>query len=56
VSVDDANNRIVVDQPISFAAGAPVNLPYSGNGPDAGAFEYSGALAPPNLISVDPVP
>ncbi len=56
VSVDDANNRIVVATPISFPSGAPVNLPYSGSAPDAGAFEFSGAIPAPNLLSVDPVP
>ena len=56
VSVDDANNRIVVAQPISFPAGAPVNLPYSGAGPDAGAFEFAAGIPAPSLLSVDPVP
>ncbi len=56
VSVDDANNRIVVAQAISFPSGAPVNLPYSGAAPDAGAFEFSGGIPAPSLLSVDPVP
>ncbi|MCC6848704.1 MAG: right-handed parallel beta-helix repeat-containing protein [Deltaproteobacteria bacterium] len=56
VSVDDANNRIVVAQPISFPSGAPVNLPYSGAAPDAGAYEFAAGISAPSLLSVDPVP
>jgi hypothetical protein len=55
VTVDDANDRIIVAEAISFPSGAPVNLPYAGVAPDVGAFE-SGTIAAPSLLSVDPVP
>jgi hypothetical protein len=39
-AVDHAARRLTLAAPISFAAGDPVNLPYSGTAPDMGAFEH----------------
>ena len=54
-TVDDVGNKIIVATPISFAVGDPVNLTYSGAGPDVGAFEFSAGITAPNLLSVDPI-
>lgn len=45
-AIDYANNRITVDRDLSWAANTGVNLQYSGNRPDIGAFE-SGSSGPP---------
>lgn len=56
VTVDDGNNTITVDTPISFSSGDPVNLPYNGAAPDVGAYESgSTGVTAPSLISVDPI-
>ncbi len=39
LAIDYDSNLITVDHEIVWEAGAPVNLPYSGGGPDIGAFE-----------------
>ncbi|MBZ0317480.1 MAG: hypothetical protein K8L91_13750 [Anaerolineae bacterium] len=41
VAIDYATNLITVDREIEWDVNTPVNLPYSGDGPDIGAFEYN---------------
>jgi Protein of unknown function (DUF1565) len=54
VSVDDVNNVITLAQPITWLVGAAVTLPYVGQAPDVGAFEYGSVstLAPPSNVRV----
>jgi hypothetical protein len=55
VSINDATNTITLATPMTWAAGAPVTLPYKGSAPDMGAFEYasnSALPAPTNLRMV----
>jgi hypothetical protein len=40
VEIDYNKNRITVEKPITWKAGAPVTLDYVGKGPDIGAFEF----------------
>jgi hypothetical protein len=57
-SVDEVGKKITLADPISWNAGDPVTLPYEGNAPDAGAYEFqSGPSAPsaPSLLSVEPI-
>ena len=53
-SVDYENNTLIVETPVSFSIGFPVSLPYYGDGPDIGAFEYTGSPynRPPVLLAI----
>jgi len=44
-NVDIPGNKLTVDRDISWTGGAPVNLEYSGGGPDIGAWESGGTGA-----------
>lgn len=46
-SVDYVNERLIVDQPLSWFAGQGVALNYSGTAPDIGAYEYAEFTQPP---------
>jgi hypothetical protein len=41
-NVDYDNNILTLDTSLTWAAGQGVSLPYSGNAPDIGAYEFSG--------------
>jgi len=43
VSVDYSTNVVTIDRSISWAAGAPVSLPWNGSAPDIGMVESSGS-------------
>src|SRR4030043_6498 len=43
-NVDYVNNRITVDNTLSWTTGLGVSQPYSGSAPDIGAFEYEGGV------------
>ncbi len=53
--IDYGNNRITVDRSISWAAGDGVNLPFSGNAPDIGAYEANGSGGPQTSSTPSPV-
>ncbi len=40
VGIDYDQNKLTVDQPISWNTGDPVSFPYNGRAPDVGAFEF----------------
>lgn len=50
-SIDYNSNKIVVDRSISWKKGDGISLPYTGDGPDIGAFEYT-SLKPPTLYII----
>jgi hypothetical protein len=50
-SVDYSAHKIVVDRSVSWNKGDGISLPYTGNSPDIGAFEYN-SLVPPALYIV----
>ena len=54
-AVDEVNKTITVASAISWNAGDPVTLPYSGTAPDAGALEVQSDLESPTLLSVEPI-
>lgn len=56
VSINRATNQITVDRPIAWTSGAAVNLPFSGSGPDIGAFEYGQVATPTPSPTVAPTP
>lgn len=45
-------NELTLDRELEWAAGASVNLPFSGKAPDLGAYEYGGASGP-ELNNID---
>jgi hypothetical protein len=45
-NVDYDNNILTLDTSLTWAAGQGVSLPYSGNAPDIGAYEFSGFPTP----------
>lgn len=51
--VDYGNNIITVDKSISWASGDNVSYPYSGSGPDIGAYEYLAEDAGADITTYD---
>ncbi len=49
-------NQITLDRSITWANGEAVNLPYAGNRPDIGAFEYGTISNPPPNPTPTPTP
>jgi hypothetical protein len=45
-NVDYDNNILTLDTPLSWSSGQGVSLPYSGNRPDIGAYEFSDLPSP----------
>ncbi len=56
VSINRTTNEIMVDRPIAWTAGAAVNLPFSGSGPDIGAFEFGQVATPTPSPTIVPTP
>lgn len=58
VDVDEANDRLILDEAATWTAGQGVSLHYDGDGPDAGAFEGAPGVPtrPENLERVDAIP
>lgn len=54
--VDHANKALVVDTPVSFSQGTPVNQNYSGTRPDIGAIEFGDPAIPAPVPVPTPVP
>jgi hypothetical protein len=50
-SINYSTHQIVLDRTVSWNKGDGISLPYSGNAPDIGAFEYN-SLVPPKLFIV----
>jgi hypothetical protein len=52
-SIDYRSGRITLDRSVSWNKGDGVSLPFKGNAPDIGAYEYeSNSLMPPKLFIV----
>ena len=55
-SVDWANNRVVVDPPISWSIGAPVHYNYEGTAPSIGLSSSVSTIVDPNGPTITPPP
>ena len=52
-SVNYDRNRLTVDRPVSWQAGVGISLPFAGNGPDSGAFEFGLRTPVPPILSAE---